>query len=278
MHSLFETQEILWRLITAPEGVAQGLADLPDRERVLPGGLESLVRGDERLSAIERLDIYANMYFFRILDCLKEDFPALRAVLGGDRFHNLVTGYLLAHPPSHPSVRFLGRHLASYLADHEYVRERADLSDLAKLEWAILAAFDAADGESLAPERLHQVAAEQWADARFRLTRSLQILDIGFTVDEVWAAATHGREIEDPRHETRTLCVWRQDLRVFHRPIDSTEAAALFAAGRGEDFGALCEIVADRVGEEVAAERAAEMLRRWFADGMIVGIDLSGSL
>ena len=81
---LKELQSLLYRLITAPSGVAEGLV----AERSLgAGGLEAIVRGDDRLSAEARVDIYANMYFYRILDALKEDFPATRAVLGGDNFH-----------------------------------------------------------------------------------------------------------------------------------------------------------------------------------------------
>ncbi|MGH7820183.1 MAG: HvfC/BufC family peptide modification chaperone, partial [Candidatus Binatia bacterium] len=91
MTSLDETQRIFFELIRAPEGVRQGLGALADRERRLPLGLEGLIAGDERLSSIARLDVYANMYFYRILDVLKEDFPALLAVIGDTRFHNLVT-------------------------------------------------------------------------------------------------------------------------------------------------------------------------------------------
>src|SRR5208283_4803243 len=80
-------ESLLYRLITAPSGVAEGLA----AERTLgAGGLDDLVLGDERLSAEARVDIYANMYFYRLLDALKEDFPATLTVLGDDNFHNLV--------------------------------------------------------------------------------------------------------------------------------------------------------------------------------------------
>ena len=88
------------------------------------GGLGAIVLGDERLSAEARVEIYANMYFYRILDALKEDFPATLAVLGADNFHNLVTGYLLEYPPTEPSISYCGRHLADYLRDHP-MRERA---------------------------------------------------------------------------------------------------------------------------------------------------------
>ena len=97
-------QSLLYRLITAPSGVAEGLAAERD---LRADGLDAIVLGDERLSAEARVDIYANMYFYRMRDALKEDFPATLAVLGDDNFHNLVTGYLLEYPPTEPSMSLL---------------------------------------------------------------------------------------------------------------------------------------------------------------------------
>src|SRR5580700_12173890 len=119
---LKELQCLLYRLITAPSGVAEGLAAEHD---LGAGGLDAIVLGDDRLSAEARVDIYANMYFYRIRDALKEDFPATLAVLGDDNFHNLVTGYLIEYPPTEPSLYYCGQHLAAYLRDHPM---RADAS------------------------------------------------------------------------------------------------------------------------------------------------------
>jgi len=76
---LKQLQSILYRLITAASGVAEGLAAekrLVAEGGMPAGGLDALVLGDDRLSAEDRVDIYANMYFYRLLDVLKEDFPA----------------------------------------------------------------------------------------------------------------------------------------------------------------------------------------------------------
>jgi hypothetical protein len=35
------------------------------------------------------------MYFYRLLDAIKEDFPATLKILGDFEFHNLITGYLI---------------------------------------------------------------------------------------------------------------------------------------------------------------------------------------
>src|SRR5689334_16140542 len=101
------TQSLLLKLITAPEGVEKALQESP--KTVLP------IKGDNRLASVERLDIYANMYFYRIRDALKEDFPAVLKILGEMGFHNLITEYLLKYPSTHYSLRYVGRHLPRFL-------------------------------------------------------------------------------------------------------------------------------------------------------------------
>ena len=85
------------------------------------------------------------MYFYRILDALKEDFPATLAVLGADNFHNLVTGYLLEYPPTEPSISYCGRHLADYLRDHPLRDGAPFVADLARLERAVVEVFQGPD-------------------------------------------------------------------------------------------------------------------------------------
>ena len=40
------------------------------------------IKPNDRLSSFERLEIYNRQYWFRVLDCLWDDYPGLRAVLG----------------------------------------------------------------------------------------------------------------------------------------------------------------------------------------------------
>src|SRR5277367_6695599 len=51
------------------------------------------IKPNDRLSSVERLEIYNQQYWYRLLDSLREDFPGLHAVLG-DRFADLCVAYL----------------------------------------------------------------------------------------------------------------------------------------------------------------------------------------
>lgn len=90
---------------------------------------------NDRMSAFERLEIYARQYWFRLLDCLYDDYPALRAVLGDRRFHKLCRDYLAAHPSTSWTLRNLGSQLPQFISDPK-------ARDVARVEWAQTLAFD----------------------------------------------------------------------------------------------------------------------------------------
>ena len=79
--NLKNLQTTLYQLIVAPEGVSSAIS----KNTSLP------IVPSKTLTPVERLEIYANMYFYRILDALKEDFPVLLQSIGEDQFHNLIT-------------------------------------------------------------------------------------------------------------------------------------------------------------------------------------------
>jgi len=266
------TQRLLWKLISAPEGVAAALARLEPAERAYA---EGLVVGDQRLSAVERLDIYANMYFYRIRDALMDDFSAVSVVVGEARFHNLITDYLLAHPPSHFSLREVGAHLPSFLASHALSEQWPFLADLASLEWAILEAFDAPDAPVLAPETFGDIAPERWPAIRFQASPSLCLLDVEWPVHEIWNQTQRKPSPTNPLRISTLLRVWRQDLRVYHCPISVAEHRALTVLTAGASFAEICDQIVGCSGEDEGTARAAALLHGWLNDGLLSSFDFA---
>jgi hypothetical protein len=263
---LKDLQSLLYRLITAPSGVAEGLAAEHD---LGAGGLDAIVLGDDRLSSEARVDIYANMYFYRIRDALKEDFPATLAVLGDENFHNLVTGYLLEHPPTDASITSSGSHLAEYLRDHP-MRERAPfIADLAKLERATVEVFLGPDAPALEQDALRAVAVEDWPGMKLKLHPSAQILALDWQVSDLLHAVEDHRPWNPPNQHAVRVLVWRANARVFHRNLDPTEANAHGAAAHGATFAEICDIVAANAGDQDPVAAMNQLLSRWLSDNLL---------
>jgi hypothetical protein len=285
-------QELFWGLIAAPEGVRRGLESLVERGAARPDDLDALVVGDERLSSFDRLDIYANMYFFRLLDCLKEDYPCLLEAIGPDRFHNLITDYLLAHPSSHPSLRFVGRPLPGFLARHALERECPGLADLVRLEWARSDIFDARDARPLTRADLAAMPQDEAGDVHLVLIPACRLLRLDHDAPGAWRAlketgdaragvpdgegatcshadAGHAGPLPAIARRPTTVRVWRQGFAVHHRSVDREEFDSLEALRAGDTLGAIAQRLSAGRSPERATARLGAFVQSWIEDGMI---------
>ena len=270
---LKRTQELFWTLITAPEGVRAAIDGLSGRGSIDEAAIKALFAGDERLPAVERLDIYANMYFYRLLDCLAEDFPKVRAAIGTERFHNLVTDYVLRHPSEHPSLRFLGRRLPEFIRDHGVAAGFPFLSDLARLEWARADVFDAPDAAPLSREALARLPQERAGESRFTLIPAFALLRFDHEVVRFWRALDEAGAAPPPARRSAAARVWRKDLIVYHASLDDEEVLCLELAQAGETLGRICQVLAAGRSPAQATGRAGRMIQTWLEDGILAGVE-----
>ncbi len=77
-------QSLFWKLVTAPEGVAKGVRALRAQGELDDEDLSFFVRPGAPLAAVARLDVYADMYFYRLRDCLAEDFSRVKAWIAAE--------------------------------------------------------------------------------------------------------------------------------------------------------------------------------------------------
>ena len=267
--TLAQIERQFFTLITAPEGVGPGLST----QGLGPDDLAGMIQGDERASAVDRLDIYANMYFYRIRDTLRDYFPATAAVLDESGFHNLITDYLLAHPSAHPSLREVGKHLPTFTAGHALAAQRPWLGELAALEWARLDVFDRVDQAPLTREQLAALPPEAFATLPLLPIRAHELVPSSYALDDLWSAVQDDQPLpaEDPttRPQPAAFLVWRRETVVYHRNVEADEATALAWINQGLRFGELCERLADDRAPEEAARLGSGWLAQWLADGLL---------
>ncbi|HVN64429.1 MAG TPA: putative DNA-binding domain-containing protein, partial [Candidatus Binataceae bacterium] len=212
---------------------------------------------------------YANMYFYRLLEVLKEDFPATLKVVGGANYHNLVTGYLLEYRPTEPSVHSCGRHLAEYLRSHPIVEKFPYLADLAALERALVESFCAPDAAVLDADLMRTVPASRWPAFRIRTHPAATILTLQWRVSDLHHAIGKGTEPQQISPGPVKTIVWRQNSRVFHRDLEGMEEAALATASHGTTLAQICTLIAAAAGDAHAVKETNRLLERWLASGIL---------
>ena len=163
-------------------------------------------------------------------------------------------------------MRDVGARLPAFLDGHASAGERPWLAELARLEWARLEVFDAADAR--APHASTRCA-------RPRPTRSLSCracrCEPAHALVRSRASPSRRRGARRRPAAARRADAARvaQALHAFHRPIEPLEADGARARRRGRPFGAVCDLVMERVPADDAPRVAFELLLRWVSDGLL---------
>jgi hypothetical protein len=144
---------------------------------------DAIIKPNDRLSSFDRLEIYNRQYWFRLYSSFEEDFPGLKAIVGGKKFDTLMRHYLTDCPSKSFSLRNLGSQLEAWLVAHpEYLEPRRDLAmDMVRLEWAHIETFDSAEAPLLDPDDLASIDE----NSRLHLQPHLRILELRYPVEDL---------------------------------------------------------------------------------------------
>lgn len=234
-----------------------------------------LLAGDFALG----LQAYRHAYQARLVAALNDNFTVLARALGDEAFEALGQAYLAARPSQHPSIRWFGDGLAGFMAGAgDALVPHPSLVDLARMDWALRGAFDAAAAPPLDPARLAALGPDDWPGLVLHLQPSVQRVVLSHAVEPAWrvlrerdpASGEPQPELPEPVPHAHELLAWRQGLETRWRSLEPVESTLLAAVSRGEDFAALCEAAARSLGDaEAAAPAVVALLQRWLADGLL---------
>jgi hypothetical protein len=203
---------------------------------------------------------------------LGEQFPLVSYLAGEALFHDLVTDFVLARPSIDPDVRRLGERFPDYVARHAIHGKLPCLPDVARVEWAMVAALDGPDDPVLTVEALRTVPVPEWPELRFELTRTTHLLSSRWDVAGLWTARRDVGPADAPTATApaeHALVVYRRNLDVFHRRLAPGEATALGALARGETFETACAIALQREVGALTASDLARWLTAWTESSLI---------
>jgi Putative DNA-binding domain len=213
------------------------------------------IKPNDRLSSFERLEIYNRQYWFRVLDCLYDDYPGLRAVVGERRFMKLATAYLTQYPSDSYTLRDLGNRLEQFLrAEPHWSAPREELAlDMVRFEWAQVVAFDGPAKPPVTPDDILDTPPSK---LQLGLQPYLTLLELDFAVDDFLIAvkkresdvlrgeasnamngapksAVGQKRVRYPKREKVNLGVHRHDNMLYYKRLDQEAFAILTSLSRG---------------------------------------------
>lgn len=247
------------------------LAELLQRRRALDTDptvrdvAASIATGNDRLSPAEQIEIYREQFWLRHTSCLVEDFEGLGGVLGQADWERLVEDYLSTHPPTSFNLRDLGERLPDFVERSPWLPHHALCVDMARVEWAYVEVFDAADAEPLAPAKLAAIPESAWESARLVLSPALRLLRVRYPVAALRREIRNKEHVRIPEPAAQNLVIYRDQSRSLrHLALSDGAFALLQALSRGAALVPACQEAMAKVPEE--AQRIERDLGAWFQD------------
>jgi len=203
--------------------------------------LASMVRQDHGASARARLAIYAGGYLQRLTECLRAEFPALRALVGDQVFDLFARGYLAARPSRSYSLYDLGAGFAEHLDATAPPPDPAEPYDrlpceLARLERARVESHRAAGPEDdPAQAALDPVDLFMTPGARVRIPATVRLLNLSFDLIGSLAATDRGERPGLPEIGPVFCAIARSRYRVRAHALTPAQFAFLQACTGGRD-------------------------------------------
>jgi hypothetical protein len=147
---------------------------------------------DDMIAAADRLGIYRNNAAATLVGALRIAYPAVEKLVGAEFFEGAARIFIARHPPRTAYLNDYGAEFAAFLGAFPAAAELAYLPDVARLEWAVSAALNAADVPALAPDALRGLAASEHNRVRFVPHPSVRLLSLHHPADVIWRAVLGG--------------------------------------------------------------------------------------
>ena len=267
-------------VIRHPGGIEQGVASDEAQQliRLDRGELERVIKRSKNLSAVERIHVYANAYYARLLECLGESFPVLRRALGAELFDDFAFEYLQRYPSRSYTLGLLGANFHQFL-DETRPDRLADgtvpevnwpdfMIDLAKFEWEVAEVFDGPgiEGEPvLDASDIQAVGPDLWASAKVELVPCLRLMAFEYPINDYFTQAKESdedAELAIPEPRPQYVVLTRRQYIVRRIELLEPQYRLLVALHAGQTVGESIMAAADSF--QGSDDEFMELLGAWF--------------
>jgi len=229
--------------------------------------LADAVVASPELSAEERIEIYRQAYFARLITILVSDFPALQKLMDEEAFAAMIRDYLVEYPPIEVNIHLVGERLPQFLAEKT---DNLFFVDLARFEWLFNTVVYAANVSQFTIQDLAAIPQEQWSDLILNLHPSVRLMQTKFNLLYCWECLLEqddGIQIEENPSE-KTLLIWRFEQEPFCAEVSNEEAVFFSGLQQRINFSDLCEMMLDYFEEDEVVVWVADRIQYWISQGV----------
>lgn len=255
-------------------------------EKINSGGsfkkiAKKLIKPNDRLTSFERLEIYNRQYWFRLMECLEQDFSGLKALLGNKKFNQLAVAYIQKHKSKSYTLRNLGQFLPDFIKKNKKLcGSRYEICKQAvALEWAQIEAFDKAGKAVISPEKLAKKNPEK---LKLKIRPYMTLLELDYPLDDFLislrkdnqnrseagsekAPEKSTKAIKLPNKQKTYVVVHRFQNKVYFKKLDKAGFVILAELAKGKNLGSACSKGVKYLPKGTAPEKIESIIFEYFS-------------
>ena len=212
-----------------------------------------------------RLRVYRNHVVISLREALRATFPVVCRLVGEDFFAGLTRAFIAAHPPQSPCLFEYGAALGDFIAGFAPASSLPYLADVARLEWAMNAAYHARIEPPIDAALLASVDPDALARSTLLLQPSLHLVTSSYPVDAIWRANQADRDGAgvDLAAGGCRLLVWRRGDDAVFQTLDAAAATFIGAALAGQTLASSLDQAAGTAADFRPRRCAGAVAERW---------------
>lgn len=154
-NSLKITQQWFASIITRPMSIDSQMNPISPSGALMTEEASVHITPGPVLRADQRIQIYNQQYWWRLLSTLQDSYPFVTCLFGYQDFNQSIgIPYLSKYPPTHWSLNLLGNHLPLWIKENYEAEDKQLIYECATLDWAYNASFCAIQLPPLVMEEL----------------------------------------------------------------------------------------------------------------------------
>lgn len=264
--------------------IARSLTDDNTIQPLSPSGkpineeASAVIAASPTLNPSERIEVYNQQYWWRLLTTLQETFPLLTRLFGPDGFdRNVAVPFLEKYPPNHWALHLIANRLPQWLEKTYKGKDRSLVLMSAKIDLAYNLSFVMDQYPSIAPEMLSDPSKmEEIEKQKLFLQPHIYFFEmesniLPFRFEMMKQEAKYWLDHDFPKLEhfadnrKHHFIIYRMpNFLVAFDELDASEAALLRRFTAGCTIDGLCDWLSDQHAKNVITSEATEKLHLWF--------------
>jgi hypothetical protein len=188
-----------------------------------------------------RLSVYRNNIVGSLTDIMIAGFPLIDNLVGRAFMEKMARSFILANPPREGCLNLYGEGFEHFIAHFKPAESLPYLTDVARLEIALNAAYYAPDDTPIRTDSLAGIAPDSLADMTLLPRRAVRFLSSPYPLDKIrdFCLSSGGGRSETLDISTGGchLLIHRPALEVLISPLQEREYAFLSSLLSGQTLG-----------------------------------------